>query len=432
MTPRLLAAALLALLAARGAAQLHAEIHVGHDGAGRLVARLDSAPFPLKPSVLVGIDGFAAGFPGVSSMFEDLPDDGFLPLDPAARVAFVLEVADEGLSVLNDHGTAPLLPGEPWRLGPPPFDMHPVWILAPGTDGPRTLRLRLHDEAGVHADSAPFTAAFEPVADAVAFACPMSCLGGTTYARAGDCPECGMLLRRLDGLRHEVAVEPEDPAGLRAGAEVPLRLRLFAPDGGAVDDLLVVHEKLVHLLIVSADLAWFAHEHPERQDDGSFTLRQRFPHGGRFTLFHDFTPAGAGMQVVPVDLAVAGEEPPPRLLVPTREAQVDGFAFSLQAPQPLAALVNQRLVLRVTRDGAPVNDLEPFLGAPGHLVVIRQDRRHFVHTHPVEPAGGPAIRGPEIVFPALFPAPGRYKAWAQVQHAGRVLTAPFVVDVVEP
>jgi hypothetical protein len=106
---------------------------------------------------------------------------------------------------------------------------------------------------------------------------------------------------------------------------------------------------------------------------------------------------------------------------------VDGFTLALQAPQPLAALVNQRLVLRVTRDGVPVDDLQPFLGAPGHLVVIRQDRRHFVHTHPVEPAGGP-----EIVFPALFPAPGRSKAWAQVQHAGRVLTAPFVVDVVEP
>ncbi len=431
MSPRFLAFVLLAALAARGASQLHVEIHVGHDGAGRLVARLDSAPFLLPPSVLIGIDGYAAGFPGVSSMFADVPDDAFFPLDPAARVAFVLEAADEGLSLLNDHGTGPLLPDEPFRLGPPPFDSHPVWILAPGTQGPRTLRLRLRDEAGVHADSAAFTATFVPVEETEAWSCPMSCRGGTTAPQAGECPECGMLLRRLSGRRYAVSVEPEGDAVLRAGADVPLRFRLATPDGGSVDDLLVVHEKLVHLLLVSADLSWFAHEHPERQADGSFTLRQRFPHGGDFTLFHDFTPGRAGMQVVPVELQVAGEAPPLRPLAPVREAQVEGFSFTLQAPQPLAALVNQRLVVRVTRDGAPVDDLQPFLGAPGHLVVIRQDRKHFVHTHPVEPAGGPAC-GPEIVFPALFPAPGRYKAWAQVQHDGRVLTAPFVFDVVEP
>ena len=58
----------------------------------------------------------------------------------------------------------------------------------------------------------------------------------------------------------------------------------------------MVHEKILHLLMVSSDLAWFSHEHPELQTDGTFVLKTSFPHGGEFTLYHDFTPSGVGMQ----------------------------------------------------------------------------------------------------------------------------------------
>jgi len=53
-------------------------------------------------------------------------------------------------------------------------------------------------------------------------------------------------------------------------------------------------EKLLRLLITSGDLSWFAHEHPEVRPDDSSELRLTLPAPGRYTLFHDFTPAGEG------------------------------------------------------------------------------------------------------------------------------------------
>ncbi|HKD99744.1 MAG TPA: hypothetical protein VKE69_01940, partial [Planctomycetota bacterium] len=209
-----------------------------------------------------------------------------------------------------------------------------------------------------------------------------------------------------------------------------------SPDGKPVTDLEVVHEKLLHLLIVSDDLSWFAHEHPAIQPDASFTLKLAFPHGGDFTLFHDFTPARVGMQVVPVDLHVEGDVPAPTPLVAnaTRSEVVDGFTVELDAPSPLRSIQMQRLTFRLSKGGVPVTDLEPFLGAMGHLIVVSEDRKRFVHSHPLElktPAGK-RPSGPDVTFQAQFPVPGLYKAWAQFQHHGRVITAPFVVKVVSP
>jgi len=268
----------------------------------------------------------------------------------------------------------------------------------------------------------------------------MKCLGGSTTPVAGLCSVCGMRLHRLSGRSYVVAVEAVGADGaaapkIEAGKEVTLRFKLAAPDGGTVKDLEVVHEKLIHLLMVSADLAWFGHEHPEAAADGSFTLRTTFPHGGSYTLFHDFTSKRDGMQVVPVELAVAGEAPAPVALAPDADGArvVEGCTVKLVAPAPLRSLFNLSLKVRVEQDGQPVTDLEPFLGALGHLIVISEDRRRFVHSHPLSAppkVGKPA--GPEVTFGALFPAPGRYKAWVQLQRKGRVLTAPFVFDVVRP
>jgi hypothetical protein len=431
--------ALLALVASR-VRQAHPEILVGHDAKNRLVARFDATrPFPLEPSRLIGIDGYAAGMPGLNTLFTEKTGDDLLQLDAAADVEFVLLRADPGIAVLNDHGSAPMRVGETFSLGHAPFDSHPVWNIRRGEPGRRyELQLRLRDRAGRYADSEPLAPAFTPDDSTELFACPMKCKGGSTYPQSGKCPVCGMRLKRLSGRSYAVRVEQDGAlagAPLPAGKEVTLRFHLAAPDGGAVQELEVVHEKLIHLLLVSDDLAWFGHEHPELQQDGTFTLRTTFPHGGGFTLFHDFTPRRDGMQVVPVELEVAGAAPPAVALVPDADGTrlVDGCAIRFTAPAPIRSLFNLSLTAHVTRDGKPVTDLEPYLGALGHLIVVSEDRSRFVHSHPLgaaPTAGAPA--GPDVTFSALFPAPGRYKAWVQLQRGGRVLTAPFVFDVVPP
>jgi hypothetical protein len=436
----MVAVLLLALTAAPIQAQSHPEIVVGRDAKGRLVARVDaSRAFPLGPSRLVSVPGYADAMPGLNSTFVAKPDQDFYELDAASDLEFVLLAADAGLAVWNDHGTGPMKVGESFSLGHPPFDSHPVWNVPKGEAGRRyQLEIRLRDRSGRHAESAVITAAFTPDDSPELYACPMNCAGGNTYPKSGRCPVCGMQLKRLSGRSYRVRVEPDgsDPRRpIAAGADVDLAFRMATPDGGAVDYLAVVHEKLLHLLMVSDDLSWFAHEHPALQPDGSFTLRTRFPHGGAYTLFHDFTPARAGMQVVPVALAVAGEAPSSVPLVPDAELAhtVDGCRIELEAPSPIRSLYNLPLKAHVTRDGTPVADLEPYLGTFGHIIIIRADRQYFVHSHPLgAPAGTGARGGPEVTFGVLFPAPGRYKAWVQLQRSGKVITAPFVFDVVAP
>jgi hypothetical protein len=142
------------------------------------------------------------------------------------------------------------------------------------------------------------------------------------------------------------------------------------------------------------------------------------------------------MQVVPVELRVEGDAPPESRpsVDKKRVKESDGFTFELTTPAPLRSLQMQNLTFRVSKGGAPVTDLEPFLGAMGHLIVVKEDRSQFVHSHPMEPANAdPARRGgPAVVFSALFPVPGLYKAWGQFQHRGTVLTVPFVFEVLSP
>jgi hypothetical protein len=288
------------------------------------------------------------------------------------------------------------------------------------------LCLALLAAAG-RAHAGPAASAAQPTV--AAYECPMHCEGAKTYGGARSCPVCGMALSQVGGERYRVEVTPAGT--IEPGVETALTIRIRDPQGAAVTGLEIVHEKLVHLLIVSSDLSWFAHEHPDRRPDGSFTLRTTFPAPGTYTLFHDFTPPRVGMQVVPVELTVVGTPPPPVALVPdtAHTKTVDGLTARLTPSEPLVAGTNLALTVSLARDGAPVTDLEPFLGAMGHLIIVRADRARFVHSHPVERRGAAPARGPDVRFQCQFPAAGVYKAWAQFQHAGRVVTVPFTLRV---
>ncbi len=427
------------------AAQKHPEILVGHDGSGKLAVRIEGpSPIPLSASRFPGVDGYADAMPGYSSMFEAKEGDRLFKLDTQPDILFVLVDADEGVAAWNDRGTDRMRLGESFRLGPPPFDSHPLWnIVSVKARKSYALRMHLRDAKGRYKDSDVFALEFAPDDTTERYVCPMACKGGAYFKEAGRCPECGMHLKLLSGRNYRVSVTPEgmelEGGRIRPGVESTLRFRITAPDGKPVTLLEIVHEKLLHLLMVSNDLAWFAHEHPTIQADGSFTLAFTFPHGGAYTLYHDFTPPRVGMQVVPVEIQVLGDSPPaaPLTVSKSRAQTVDGYTVELRTASPVKSIQMQSLAFRVSRAGGPVRDLEPFLGAMGHLIMISQDRKNFVHSHPLEPLKGNSSErelpnGPEVVFNAQFPVPGLYKAWGQFQHQGRVITAPFVFEVLSP
>ena len=73
----------------------------------------------------------------------------------------------------------------------------------------------------------------------------------------------------------------------------------------------------------------------------------------------------------------------------------------------------------VTRDGRVV-ETEPYLGARGHLVALREGDLAFLHVHPDEDS---------LAFMAEFPSAGRYRLYLQFKHHGRVHTAEFTQQV---
>src|SRR5699024_680787 len=82
-----------------------------------------------------------------------------------------------------------------------------------------------------------------------------------------------------------------------------------------------------------------------------------------------------------------------------------------------------------TLNGEPVTELEPYLGAFGHLVALRQGDLAYLHVHPhgEAPQAG-ETSGPQVPFEATAPTPGRYLLFFDCQVDGQVYTAPLVSE----
>lgn len=230
-------------------------------------------------------------------------------------------------------------------------------------------------------------------------------------------------------------VEVKSVGAAEAGKPAELRFTIRETKTRAVvKDFDIAHTKIFHLLMASKDLSWFAHEHPEAQPDGTFTIAQVFPAGGEYRIYADVAPKGAGSQILGTSLKVNGAAPKPVALVPSpTKNSVDGVTavFSSAAnPIPVGKSTSLLFKLTDTATGQPITDLEQYLGAYGHLMIIHQDGQTVVHSHPAEDeAGLAASRKGNVAFNARFPKPGVYKAWGQFQRGGKVVTIPFVLKI---
>ena len=249
-----------------------------------------------------------------------------------------------------------------------------------------------------------------------------------------------------------------EPSLAEAGRENTLVFTVKDKQGQVEKNLQIVHEKLMHLLIVSEDLAEFDHVHPEQQPDGTFRLNYKFANGGTYKLYTDFTPQNSPQIVNVFDVKVGG---PARTRTPlvadtNLSKSVDGLTVTLKTVQPIKAAAGTSLDFYITdADGKPVTDLQPYLGAMAHFVVISEDASKFLHVHAeagevttsagtggheghqdkhgememdVEPdvkdTGTPTVRAH-----TEFPIAGIYKLWGQFQRGGKVFTVTFVLNI---
>ncbi|MFI8189344.1 hypothetical protein ACIF8T_11200 [Streptomyces sp. NPDC085946] len=213
-----------------------------------------------------------------------------------------------------------------------------------------------------------------------------------------------------------------------AGERTDLRFTVRDADGRAVTAYQRAHDKELHLIVASRDLTTYRHLHPVRAADGTWSTPVDLPRAGGYRVFADFTPAGegAGNLTLGADLAVAGRYDPKPLPAPDTTARVDGYEVRLTGT--LRPGTASELKLRVLRDGRPVTDLQPYLGAYGHLVALRSGDLAYLHVHPNgEPGDGTTRPGPDISFTATAPSAGAYRLFLDFRHDGAVRTAAFTV-----
>ncbi|MGE3287696.1 MAG: hypothetical protein AB7J32_16605 [Pseudonocardia sp.] len=218
--------------------------------------------------------------------------------------------------------------------------------------------------------------------------------------------------------------------GFRPGVPGELALRITGPDGAPVTAFDVEHEKRMHLIVVRRDAVGFQHLHPELAPDGTWRTPLTLPLAGVYRVFADFTPTGGPPLTLGADLFVPGEFQPSAAHEPSRTALVDGYEVTLQGD--LTGGAATQLVATVSRDGVPVIDLEPYLGAFGHLVVLRTDDLAYLHVHPdTATVPRPEDRaGPQIAFTAETPSSGLYRLFLDFRHDDTVRTAEFTLPAV--
>jgi hypothetical protein len=298
----------------------------------------------------------------------------------------------------------------------------------------------------------------DPPDEEIAWVCPMH--PSYTSTASGTCPICGMSLiqTRPYDTRDFRLVFRTEPAEVRPGEKVRLLCTFLRPDSDEIiKDFEIVHTKRLHLFIVSQDLEFFEHIHPAMRPDGTWIIETAVPKPGYYEVLCDFMPTGGTGQFLTAPLVTAGyvgdlAEDGARLVADKdfRKNVADlTVSVTFDPPQPASCqYTHLNFYLTDTRTGLPVTDLQTYLGQFSHMLLLSEDLRCYVHSHPInlvveqeDLAGIPeyiippdadleTLRGgPRVSFDALMPKSGLFRAWAQFQRNNQVRTVHFTFNV---
>jgi hypothetical protein len=263
----------------------------------------------------------------------------------------------------------------------------------------------------------------------IEFVCPMD--KDVRSPVPGKCPRCGMTLVAGIPDPHEYPVRiTTTPRVLKAGEDIRLDFHVDDPiTHQPVGDFEIMHEKLYHLFLVSQDLKFFVHTHPQIQPDASFQLNVRFPKPGLYRVLSDFYPKGGTPQLIASTLIVPGAGMKialPKLdpdLTPQHSENLS-VELEMDPPQPIAGMKTLMFFRLKPNDG-----IEPYIGAMGHMLAASSDLIDMIHTHPFLVTDPTGTDYKQIQFNMIFPRDGIYRVWIQFQRKGVVNTVAFNIPV---
>jgi hypothetical protein len=239
-------------------------------------------------------------------------------------------------------------------------------------------------------------------------------------------------VRGLAVAENGLRVVVENPE-LRRGRTERVRFRIVNDAGDIVRDFDVEHDKRMHFIVARRDLTGFQHLHPEQAADGSWTVAVKLDEAGSYRAFADFS-AQEETYTLASDLRVDGpaDLKPLPVALPTSVSN-GGYDVRLDAGDVRPGR-EADLRFTIIKDGETIH-VEPYLGADGHLVALREGDLAFLHVHPTDGEHGHGAEkasdehGDAVGFAATFPTEGRYRLFLQFKHEGRVQTVAFTQEV---
>jgi len=217
-----------------------------------------------------------------------------------------------------------------------------------------------------------------------------------------------------DGYR----IVPAERTLAAAGGE--FRFVIDGPGGAAVHRFTPLHDRYLHLVVANRELTEFHHVHPRLAADGTWSIDLPALPAGAYRAIADFHVTDGPRLALGTDVSVPGDYRPEPTPAPASTSRVDGYSVELATEGHAGGEVETALTIR--KDGRAVTDLQPYLGAYGHLVALRVGDLAYAHVHPV------GYRDGTIRFDATLTAQGRYRLFLDFKHANTVHTAAFTFD----
>ena len=263
------------------------------------------------------------------------------------------------------------------------------------------------------------------------YRCPMH---PEVTGKEGDtCPKCGMKLEHIDDAPTAAGTYfmqyTSNPATMEPNKDVTLS---FTPKKKEAENeqvaLDIEHEKKIHLILVSDDLSWFDHIHPEYTADGSYQVPTKFPAPGKYKAFADYKPTGGDHVVDKIEINVAGTAPAAKTFSGNKLSGSSGnYSFELKPTgDKLITGALMHISGIVKKDGKEIdaNTLDNYLGAKAHFVMISLNEKEYLHVHPSVDKG-------QFDLHTTFDKPGLYRGWVQFNADGKIHTIDFTMNVTE-